>query len=100
MLKDVLTAYLVLSTPMPQIAGSDRCSHRKTSLKMNIPMLMVQGHFYHERKSIPVEKEPLAIVDGTKHFREYLVGTDSITEAHNLLTHMVKLKHSHGRIRV
>ena len=46
-----------------------------------------------ERKFSTIEKEPLAIVEGMRHFQVYLEGTEFTIETdHDPLTHLAKLK--------
>ena len=52
-----------------------------------------------ERKFTTIEKEALAIVEGTRHFRVHLEGTEfTIKTDHDPLTHLAKVKDSHRRI--
>ena len=109
-LKDSLSNYLILSTPIwskPFILQTDASDtgigfvlSQKDELVNENPIA------YGSRKLLArethystIEKEALAIVEGTRHFQVYLEGIPFTIETdHNPLTHMARLKDSHGRL--
>ena len=109
-LKNSLSNYPILSTPIwskPFILQTDASDtgigfvlSQKDELGDEHPIA------YGSRKLLArethystIEKEALAIVEGTRHFRVYLEGIPFTIETdHNPLTHMARLKDSHGRL--
>ena len=109
-LKDSLTHYPVLATPLwerPFILQTDASDSglayvlaQRNEIGEEHPLAYGSRKLLtRERKFSTIEKEALAIVEGTRHFRVYLEGTEFTIETdHDPLTHLAKLKDSHGII--
>ena len=109
-LKDSLTHYPVLATPLwerPFILQTEASDSgiayvlaQRNEIGEEHPLAYGSRKLLpRERKFSTIEKEALAIVEGTRHFRIYLEGTEFTIETdHDPLTHLAKLKDSHGRI--
>ena len=109
-LKDSLSNYSILSTPIwskPFIlqtdasdTGIDFVLSQKDELGDEHPIPHgLRKLLARETHYSTTEKEALAIVDGTSLFRVYLEGIPFTIETdHNPLTHMARLKDSHGRL--
>ncbi len=109
-LKDSLTHYPVLATSLwerPFILQTDASDSgiayvlaQRNEIGEEHPLAYGSRKLLpRERKFSTIEKEALAIVEGTRHFRIYLEGTEFTIETdHDPLTHLAKLKDSHGRI--
>ena len=109
-LKDMLTNYPVLSTPIwgKEFILQTDASNSGIGYVLSQQDDMGDEHpiAYGSRKLLPretkysvIEREGLAIVEGVKHFRVYLEGVPFRIETdHNPLTQLSQLKDSHGRI--
>ena len=109
-LKDMLTNYLVLSTPIWGKAFILQTDASNSSIGYVLCQQDDMGDehpiYYGSRKLLPretkysvIEREGLTIIEGVKHFRVYLEGVPFRIETdRNTLTQLSQLKDCHGRI--
>ena len=109
-LKDRLVNYPVLRTPQWKREFLLQTDASSAGLGYVLSQLDDYGEehplAYGSRKLLPrevkysaIEREGLAIVEGVRHFRVYLEGNPFVIQTdHNPLTHLARIKDTHGRI--